>query len=76
MADRKYDDKMKLDMPFEEALERFVGTKPSEMRANVEKSKKKRPPGGKKAKPSDDQADTQNVVSLRDRRARKRNYGR
>jgi hypothetical protein len=37
---------MKLEMPFAEALERFVGVKPKEMHANIAKAKKKKPPGG------------------------------
>jgi len=39
---------MKLDMPFSEALERYVGTKPAELHANIAKAKKKLPPGEKK----------------------------
>ena len=49
MTGRKYDDKMNLDMPFAEALERFVGVDPKEMHANIAKAKKAKPPGGKKA---------------------------
>jgi hypothetical protein len=75
MAKRRYDDKMKLDMPFGEALERFAGTNPKEMHANIKRAKKKKPPGGRKRKPPGD-AVAQNVVSLRDRRIRKRNHGR
>jgi hypothetical protein len=70
MAKRRrapYEDKMKLDMPFKEAIERFVGTKPAEMRANIAKSKKKKPPGGKRRKPSGGIVQAANVVSLRDR---------
>jgi hypothetical protein len=33
-----------LDMDFEEALSRFVATKPKEVEASIERSKKKRPP--------------------------------
>jgi|GEM_PF-2159665 len=77
MGKRTYDDKMRLDMPFSEALERFVGVDPKEMHANIAKAKKKKPPGGKKRKkPSGETGVAQNVVSLRDRRVRKRNYGR
>ena len=77
MAKRRYDDKMKLEMPFAEALERFAGVDPVEMHANIDKSKKKKPPGGKKRKkPSGETGAAQNVVSLRERRIRKRNYGR
>jgi hypothetical protein len=67
MAKRTYEDKMRLDMPFAEALERFAGTDPKEMQANIKRAKKKRPPGGKK--PSSGQGDNQGVVSLRDLRA-------
>jgi hypothetical protein len=70
MAKRIYDDKMKLDMPFGEALERFAGVKPAEMHANIAKAKNKKPPGGKKAKPSGGHVVGQNVVRLRDRRKR------
>ena len=75
MAKRTYDDKMKLDMPFGEALERFAGVKPAEMHANIKRAKKKKPPGGKKA-PSGSDVASPNVVSLRARRERKRNHGR
>lgn len=75
MAPRKYDDKMKLNMPFGEALERFAGTDPKEMHANIKRAKKKKPPGGKKAPPGNTD-DPTNVASLRDRRMRKRNQGR
>ncbi len=76
MAKKTYDDKMRLDMPFDEALERFIGTKPKEMHANIKRAKKKVPPGGKRAPPSDDQAQAENVASLAKRRIRKRNTGR
>ena len=36
-----------LDMPFSEALERYIGVEPKELEANVAKEKKKRPPGKK-----------------------------
>jgi hypothetical protein len=76
MAKRVYDDKMKLDMPFGDALERFIGVNPKEMQANIKKAKKKRPPGGKKPSKGLDTAKAENVVSLRDTRTRKRNHGR
>jgi hypothetical protein len=72
---KKYDDKMRLDMPFKEALERFATVDPKEMHANIKRAKKKKPPGGKKAPPGTPIV-AENVVSLGDRRARKRNYGR
>lgn len=75
MAKRTYDDKMKLDMPFSEALERFAGVDPKEMHANIKRAKKKKPPGGKK--PSSGKVEkAENVVELRQRRMRKRNHGR
>jgi hypothetical protein len=39
MTGRKYDDKMHLDMPFAEVMERFVGTNPKEMHSNIAKAK-------------------------------------
>jgi hypothetical protein len=64
-----------LDMPFDEAMKRFIGTDPREVEASIKRAKKKKPPGGKKA-PPDVTVDDKNVVSLRDRRIRNRNYGR
>jgi hypothetical protein len=61
-----------LDMPFVEALERYVGVDPEEMHANIKRSKTKKPPGGKKrSAPSGSSA--QNVVDLRDRRQKRHN---
>jgi hypothetical protein len=81
---KKLEPKLGLDMGFDEALERFVRTSPAEVDASIERSKQKKPPqakktkskllGSKKAPPST--LDDQSVVSLRDRRMRKRNYGR
>ncbi len=76
MASRKYEVKMKLVMPADEALERFIATDPKEMHANIDKAKKKKPPGSKKAKPSDGDSVGDNVASLAQRRVRKRNTGR
>ncbi len=68
---------MKLDMPFAEALERFAGTDPKEMHANIAKAKQKKPPGGKKAPPGNTGvAQGQNVLSLRGARFRKVNHGK
>lgn len=75
MAKRTYDDKMRLDMPFVEAMERFAGVDPKQMQANIKRSKKKKPPGGKKAPPGN-AVEAANVISLRSRRERKRNHGR
>jgi hypothetical protein len=57
-----------LDMPFEEAFERFIGVDPDEMYDNIAKSKTKKPPGEKKRKPGSKSPDTKNVVQLRDKR--------
>lgn len=58
---------MHLNMPFEEALERFVQTDPQEMRANIEKSKAAKPAADHK-KRSAAKPDTQNVAELRRKR--------
>jgi hypothetical protein len=57
-----------LDMPFGEALERFMGVDPKEMHANIAKSKKKKPPGGKKKKssPPGKKLKPENVISMRE----------
>lgn len=74
MAKRKrYDDKLHLDMPFGEALQKFAFTDPKEMHANIKRAKKKKPPGGKKP-PPDGLVQSANVVRLRDRRKRQ-NFG-
>jgi hypothetical protein len=41
---RKLDPPLRLDMPFEEAMERFVATKSSEVDESIERSRTKRPP--------------------------------
>lgn len=73
---KRYNPGFFLDMPFGEALERFVGTSKRELDAVLEKSKVKKPPGSKKKKgkrkPSGSSSQNTNVVRLSDRR--KRNY--
>jgi hypothetical protein len=65
----------KLDMGFDEALERFARAKPSEVEASIEQGKQSKPPDGKqKRKPSGDKVES--VVDLRRRRMRKRDTGR
>ncbi len=76
MAKRTYSEKLHIDMPFSEALERFAGTDTREIDASIKRAKTKKPPGGKKAKPSGGKVSGKNVVSLRQRRIRKRNTGR
>jgi hypothetical protein len=81
---KKYDDKLFIDMPFGEALERYAGVRPGEMHANIEKSKKKKPPSGNAAKRRgkqppgghDHEIKTSSVVVLGDVRTRKRNNQR
>jgi hypothetical protein len=59
----KYDDKMHLDMPMDEALERFIGTDPAEVAANIAKSKAVKPEAERKRPtPKPDQT---NVAKLR-----------
>jgi hypothetical protein len=40
----KLDPPMRLDLDFEEALNRFAATKPEEVEGSIERSKTKRPP--------------------------------
>jgi hypothetical protein len=49
-------------------LERFAGTDPKEMHANIAKAKQKKPPGGGKHKPPGNTGKAQNLLSLRDAR--------
>jgi hypothetical protein len=42
---KKLDPPLRLDLSFEDALSRFVATDPKEVVENVERSKKKKPPG-------------------------------
>ena len=75
----KHPSPLRIDMGFDEALERFIRTKPSEVEANIKRSKTKKPPAGKrKRKPpgGTSQAGSEAVVDLRHRRMRKRNEGR
>jgi hypothetical protein len=64
-----------LDMPFDEALKRFIGTDQKEVDQSIGRAKKKKPPGSKK-KPSGGNNQSDTVVSLRVRRVRKKNTGR
>lgn len=75
MSDDKkktYEGPLHLDMPFDEALERFAGVKPAEVQANVKKAKKRKPPGGKKEPPGDDPYKSENVISLKRQREKRR----
>jgi hypothetical protein len=64
---RTYEDKMNLDMPFGEALERFIGTDPREVAANIAKSKAAKPVADRKLQ-SATKPDTENVTELRRKR--------
>ena len=66
-----------LEMSFDEALERFVGVDPKQMHTNIERSKSKKPPGGKMKKraPPGKKAKPQNVISLKDRKTSLRRRG-
>ena len=70
----KHPSPFKIKMGFDEALERFVGTKPSEVDALIKRGKKGKPPGSK-AKRTPSGGSSQSVLSLRDRRMAKRNKG-
>jgi len=47
---KKLEPKLGLDMPFAEALERFVQTNPSEVERSIMKSKQKKPSVSKRKK--------------------------
>ncbi len=51
MNKKPYDDKLFLDIPFDEALGRFAKTDMEEVRASIARSKKAQPIGGKVRKP-------------------------
>ena len=72
MTRKKYDDKLFLDMPFGEALERFIKTDVEEVAASVARSKKAKPPGGKLRKPPGGRVKSHKVVRLADKRKPKR----
>lgn len=67
-----YEDKLHVDMPLDEALERLVGVDPKEMHANIKRAKQRKPPGGITPPPDD----RTNVEDLRVARIKKRNRGR
>ena len=74
---KRYDDKLHIDMPFSELVERYAGTKASEMYENIDKAKKAKPPRGKpKRKPPGGKAQSENVLSFRKGKTKLRNKGR
>jgi len=70
MTGKKHEPKLHLDMPFVEALERYAGTDPAEIDKSI--AKKAKPSGGSKNKPK---PDGKTVISLRDKRVKKRRTG-
>jgi hypothetical protein len=42
---KKLEPKLRLDMSFDEALSRFVATKPDEVEESIRRAKGKKPPG-------------------------------
>ena len=64
---RTYEDKLHLDMPFDEAVERFIGTDPKEVAANIAKSKRAKPAADRKLQ-SAAKPDAHNVTELRGKR--------
>jgi hypothetical protein len=63
MVKRTHDKPLHIDMPFDEALERFIGADPVETQANIDKAKRKRSPAAKAR-----QAGDSKVTELRRRR--------
>ena len=73
MTGKKYKERLFLDIPFGEALERFAETNVKEVRASVARAKKAKPSGGKFNKPPDKAVvKGQSVVRLADKRKPKR----
>jgi len=70
---KKLEPKFGLDMPFDEAMQRFMQVDPRQVDASIERSKKKKPtskkkkPGGKKAPPGN-ASQSPNVIVLRNKR--------
>ncbi len=71
----KHPSPLRIDMGFDEALERFIGTKPSEVEALIKRGKKGKPPGTKR-KESSGSSQSESVVDLRRRRMRKQETGK
>lgn len=72
---KKLEPSLGLDMPFDEAMERFIRTDPKQVEASIARSKQKKPPGTKKKKPAIKKAaaSDKSVVSLKEQRMRRRN---
>jgi hypothetical protein len=72
----KHPSPFKIKMGFDEALERFIRTKPSEVEALIKQGKKEKPPGTKRKRSSGGTSQADAIVDLRRRRMRKRDTGR
>ena len=73
----KHPSPFRLDMSFDEALERAIRTKPSEVEALIKQGKQAKPPGTKrKRKASGGISQAESVVDLRHKRMAKRNKRR
>ena len=68
MTGKKYDEKLFLDIPFGEALERFSVTDTKQVAAGIAKSKKAKPSGGNLKPPPDLIAQSKNVTKLASKR--------
>ena len=77
MIGKRYDDKLHIDMPFGELVERYAGVKASEIEANVKRAKKKKPPrAAAKRKTPGVKVKAKNVLSFSERKTQLRNKGR
>lgn len=70
---KQLEPKFGLDMPFDEAMQRFMQADPKQVDASIARSKQKKPiakkkkPGGKKAPPGN-ASQSPNVIVLRNKR--------
>ena len=63
-----------LDMPFDEALERYAGVPLAEVEQGIARAKAKKAPGAKK-QPTGGKSKSEEVISFKDRKVRKRRTG-
>jgi hypothetical protein len=76
MTGKRYDDKLHINMPFAELVERFARVPPSEIAANIKRAKKKKPPRAKTKRAAPGGKKATNVLSFRERKTQLRNKGR
>lgn len=69
----KHPSPFKIKMGFDEALERFIHTKPGEVETLIKRGKQKKPPGTKRKRKASGGSSQKNIVSLRGRRMKKHN---